>query len=107
MTYKSNTQSQQAHLLLHDRSNSMQWTKALYYPLAKEVYHAVLQGRSMMPHGKPLTARQICGKPFWDSLGDGQRRFAGRFISAAVRLGMFGLEQGQHNTANHWTYTVT
>lgn len=106
MTYKSNTQSQQAHLLLHDRSNSMQWTKALYYPLAKEVYHAVLQGRSMIPHGKPLTARQICGKKFWDSLNDGQRRFAGRFISAAVRLRMFGLKRGQRNTANHWTYTV-
>jgi hypothetical protein len=84
----------------------MKWTKAQCYPLAKKIYHAVIQGRSMIPHGKPLTARQICGKKFWDSVGDSQRRFAGRLISAAVRLDMFGLERAQRNTANHWTYTV-
>jgi hypothetical protein len=84
----------------------MKYTKDVCRPLAQRVTYAVLQGERLMPHGKPRTARQICGKAFWTGLNVAERRFAGKFISAAVRLGLFGLKRSHRDGSNHWRYRL-
>jgi hypothetical protein len=84
----------------------MQYTKAVCRPLARRVTLAVLRGERLMPPDKPRTARQICGKHFWCGLTVAEQRFAGRFISAAVRLGLFGLKRSHRDGSNHWRYRL-
>ena len=82
----------------------MKWNKSECRPLATEIYNVINQGRVATPHEKDVTARQLCGKDFWNTLNNVERRFAGRFISAAVRIGLFGLEQIRRDGANAWRY---
>jgi hypothetical protein len=84
----------------------MRYTKDVCRPLAQKVTQAVIQGEQIMPPDKPRTARQICGKRFWNGLTVAERRFAGRFISAAVRLGLFGLKRSHRDGSNHWRYRI-
>lgn len=84
----------------------MNYSKDVCRPLARRVTLAVLRGVQTMPPGKPRTARQICGRPFWDSLTVAERRFAGRYISAAVRLGLFSLKRSHRDSSNHWRYRL-
>lgn len=82
----------------------MQCNTTASRPFATEIYSVIKNGRITTPFDKEVTARQLCGKAFWDKLTTGQRRFAGRFISAAVRTGFFGLEQVHRDSANAWRY---
>jgi hypothetical protein len=79
-------------------------TEPTYRPIATKTYHAVIHGLKTMQDKKYRTARQICGNQVWGSLSDSERRFAGRFISAAVSRGMFGLTQAYRDSSNHWRY---
>jgi hypothetical protein len=81
----------------------MKWTNDTCRPLATELVNIINQRLPELPAGKLMTARQVCGK-HWDTLNSVERRFAGRFISACVRRGMFPLEQLGRNSANHWLY---
>jgi len=81
----------------------MKWNKSACRPLATEIYSVLKQGRLNTPFGKEVTARQLCGN-WWENLTVAERRFAGRFISAAVRTGVLGLEQVRRDSANAWRY---
>jgi hypothetical protein len=83
----------------------MKWTNDTCRPLATEIVKIVQQQLPELPAGKFMTARQVCGK-YWNSLNSVERRFAGRFISACVRRGIFPLEQLGRNSANHWQYRL-
>jgi hypothetical protein len=84
----------------------MKYTKDVCRPLARRVTLAVLQGEQSMQLDKPRTARQICGKAFWNGLTVAEQLFAGRYISAAVRLGLFGLKRSHRDSSNHWRYRI-
>ena len=91
---------------LQNRTIDMKYTKDVCRPLAHRIYLAVIQGEQGMPPGKPRTAKQICGKNFWSDLSVAERRFAGRLISAAVRLGIFGLKRSHLDGSNHCRYRL-
>ena len=82
----------------------MKWSTAECRPLATDVYNAINGNQVSIRPGKDVTAAKLCGKTFWSSLTAAERRWAGRFVSKAVRLGMFGLEQTRRDSANHWRY---
>lgn len=81
----------------------MKWNKSECRPVATQIYTVIKNGRITIPHGKQVTAKHLCGK-WWNTLTAGERRFAGRFISAAVRTGFLGLEQVRRDGANAWRY---
>jgi len=82
----------------------MKWNEVKCRPLATDVYNAINENHVSIRPGKDATAAKLCGKTFWKSLSAAERRWAGRFVSNAVRLGMFALEQTRRDSANHWRY---
>ena len=82
----------------------MKYTREERWSLAQRVYKAVIKGEQSMRAGKPRTLRQICGKPFWGSLTVDERRYAGKLISAGVRLGLFSFKRSHRDASHHWRY---
>ena len=82
----------------------MKYTREACWPLAQKVFQAVIRGEQSMPSGKPRTLRQICGKPFWNSLTVDERRYAGRFVAAGARLGLFSFKRSHRDASHHWRY---
>ena len=82
----------------------MKWNKASCRPLATQVYEAITTTHITISPGKDVPAQKLCGKTFWANLSAAERRWAGRFVSKAVRMGLFGLEQVRQDNCNHWRY---
>ena len=84
----------------------MKYNKAECLPIATKAYRVFIEGLSSLPEGKYRTVRQICGKSYWHGLTVAERIFVGKFIFAAVKLGMFGLTRPYQDSSNHWRYCL-
>ena len=65
------------------------------YPVQLSLYNGVLQRVesviTRMKTGKKYTLKRLCGSAFWDPLGPGQQRIAGRCFSHMVLIGRLPL----------------
>jgi hypothetical protein len=72
--------------------------------LIKIVWPATLAGLHTMPHDRACTARQICGPTVWNSLTNGEQKYAGRVLRAIVALGYIPLQHARESSQHHLRY---
>lgn len=62
------------------------------------IYHQVMTRVEFIPFGIDVTLETICGPEFWDDLGEGEQRYAGKCMKRLVIDGMvpFCIAETEH-----------